>query len=82
MIEVADSSLRRDRTTKMRIYADAGIARYVIINPPDAVVEVYADPIAGKGRYGESTTLQPRQTLEVPVGRGKRITVPVRNLLP
>ena len=82
VIEVSDSSLRRDRTTKMRIYADAGIPQYVIINLLDAVIEVYSNPQTGKGRYAESTTLQPRQTLELPVGRGKRITVPAGSLLP
>ena len=40
VIEVSDSSLRWCRTTKLRIYAGSGIARYIIINLPDRVVEV------------------------------------------
>jgi len=32
IVEVADSSLQYDRTVKLRVYAGAGIPRYVIIN--------------------------------------------------
>lgn len=81
-IEVADSSLYRDRTTKLRIYANSGIGQYVIINLPDGVVEVYTQPVVGKGRYAQSTTLSPRQRVEFPAARGKRLSVPVRSLLP
>lgn len=84
VIEAADSSLRRDRTTKLRIYANSGIARYVIINLPDRVIEVYTEPQAGKGRYGQSLTLAPGrgQRVEFPAARGKQLTVPVQSLLP
>jgi Uma2 family endonuclease len=51
VIEVADSSLSKDRGTKQRIYADAGIGQYVIINLVDKVVEVYERPLSGAGRY-------------------------------
>lgn len=85
VIEVSDSSLRRDRTTKLRIYAGSGIARYIIINLPDRVVEVYTQPMNGNGgtpRYGQSVTLSGRQGVEIPAARGRRLSVPARNLLP
>jgi len=82
VIEVADSSLRRDRTTKQRIYANAGIPRYIIVNLPDRVVEVYTEPQVGKGRYGRVVTLSGRSPVEFPAGRGKRLSVPARTLLP
>lgn len=44
VIEVADSSLSRDRTIKGRIYAAASVPVYWIINLVDNVVEVYTDP--------------------------------------
>jgi Uma2 family endonuclease len=47
VIEVAESSLARDRSTKQRIYARAGIARYVIVDLVDDAVEVYTEPVAG-----------------------------------
>ena len=43
-IEVADNSLRRDRTVKKRIYSTARIPTYWIINLVDRCVEVYTDP--------------------------------------
>jgi hypothetical protein len=44
VIEVADSSLERDRGIKLRGYARAGIAIYWIVNLVDRQVEVYSDP--------------------------------------
>jgi Uma2 family endonuclease len=44
VIEVADSSLGRDRTLKQRLLARAGVVQYVIINLPEARVEVYTNP--------------------------------------
>jgi Uma2 family endonuclease len=46
VIEVAGSSLARDRSTKQRIYARAGIPRYIIVNLADETVEVYSAPTA------------------------------------
>lgn len=48
VIEVADSSLRYDRTTKQRIYARDRLPVYWIVNIPDRVVEVYTEPKAGR----------------------------------
>jgi Uma2 family endonuclease len=44
VVEVADSSLRIDRTDKARIYARAGVAEYWVVNLVDRQVEVYAAP--------------------------------------
>jgi Uma2 family endonuclease len=44
VVEVADSSLRIDRTTKARIYAAAGIANYWIVNLSERQLEVLSDP--------------------------------------
>jgi Uma2 family endonuclease len=41
VIEVADSSLDRDRTLKQKIYAKSGIPNYWILNLTDLTVEVY-----------------------------------------
>lgn len=82
VIEVADSSLRRDRTTKLRIYADSGVTRYIILNLLDRAVEVYDEPLVGKGRYGRTETLTTGQSVELPAAAKKRLKVPVRSLLP
>jgi Uma2 family endonuclease len=44
-IEVADSTLDRDRTIKQKAYANAKIPEYWIVNLPEDVVEVYRDPV-------------------------------------
>jgi Uma2 family endonuclease len=49
IIEVADSSLRRDRGRKKRLYARASIREYWIVNLIDRQVEVYTDP-TGPGK--------------------------------
>lgn len=95
IIEVADSSLRIDRTVKLPVYADAGIPQYVIVNLVDRVVEVYMRPLAGRGRYAEATTLRIGQRVQLLTSRSggakhttnvksKRtgLAVPVRSLLP
>jgi Uma2 family endonuclease len=44
LIEVADSSLRYDRTTKLRLYAEAGIPEYWIVDCTAETVEVHRNP--------------------------------------
>ena len=51
VIEVADSSLRKDRDVKVPLYAAAGIPEYWIVNVIDRTVEVYRD--ARDGAYRE-----------------------------
>ena len=47
LIEVADSSLERDRTVKLPLYADAGIPEVWIVNLPARQVEAYDQPEGG-----------------------------------
>ncbi len=49
VIEVADSSLKQDQTTKLEIYAEAGIPWYWIVNLQNKVIEVYSQPIVLEG---------------------------------
>ncbi len=44
LIEVADSSLRYDQTTKLSLYAKYGIMEYWIANLELNVLEIYRDP--------------------------------------
>lgn len=54
LIEVADSSLAYDTTEKARLYAEAGIADYWVVNLLDNSVEVFRDP--GPSGYGSRRT--------------------------
>jgi Uma2 family endonuclease len=47
LIEVADSSLDYDRTTKAKLYAESGVAEYWIINLVDGLIEVHTDIVRG-----------------------------------
>jgi Uma2 family endonuclease len=52
VVEVAESSLRLDRTIKKRIYATAGIADYWIVDLGARVLHVYRGPDdVGRGRH-------------------------------
>jgi Uma2 family endonuclease len=44
VIEVAESSLAYDRSTKMRLYAEAGIAEYWVVDCAAETVEVHREP--------------------------------------
>ena len=50
VVEVADSSLRLDRTSKLRIYAAAGMPEYWIINLADNQIEVFRTPTVANGQ--------------------------------
>ncbi|MBI4255083.1 MAG: Uma2 family endonuclease, partial [Candidatus Rokubacteria bacterium] len=58
---VADTSLRYDRTAKLRLYARAGIAEYWVVSVDDEWLEIYRSP-EGDG-YRESRRLQRETTI-------------------
>jgi Uma2 family endonuclease len=64
LIEVADSTVRYDRSTKRRLYAREGIAEYWIVNIPKKCIEVYrdrtADGYATAGELGPGDVASPR----------------------
>ncbi|MGH9802864.1 MAG: Uma2 family endonuclease, partial [Blastocatellia bacterium] len=45
VVEVANSSLSRDRRLKKRIYAKAGIPAYWIVNLAERKIEAYSEPV-------------------------------------
>lgn len=56
-IEVADTSLPRDQHDKARIYANAGIPIYWVVNLIDRRIEVYSQP-AGADASAAYTTIE------------------------
>lgn len=77
-VEVADSSLERDRTVKQALYAQAGIPAYWIVNLRARTVEVYTEP--DEERYRERSTRAEDGSLRLPDGKGGPVAV--RDLLP
>ena len=61
VVEVADSSLRYDRTRKLPLYASAGIAEYWVVSVEGEWLEIYRSP-EGHG-YRESRRLQAGDTI-------------------
>lgn len=48
LVEVAESSVRRDRGPKLRVYAEAGVPEYWIIDLGRRVIEVWQAPSSGQ----------------------------------
>lgn len=84
VVEVADSNLERDRTTKQRLYARHGIPVYWIINLLELQIEVYTEPvaIAEEAHYQNRQDYQPSDRIPVEI-EGQAIGyLSVRDLLP
>jgi Uma2 family endonuclease len=62
LVEISDTSLRYDTRIKSRLYAEAGIPEYWILNIPDVVLQLRTDPADGEYRrienfkHGQSIT--------------------------
>jgi Uma2 family endonuclease len=81
VIEVADASLRRDRTVKLKAYASAGIPMYVVVNLVDNQVELYSPQPAG-GDYAAPRVLRSGDVLTLPTATAATVNVPVDHVLP
>jgi len=55
VIEYSNSSLEKDSTVKYRIYAEAGISEYWLVNLQRRELIIYRDP--RDGEYGSKITL-------------------------
>ena len=71
LVEVAESSLASDRSTKLRLYAEAGISEYWLVDAVAERVEVYRGPAAGAyretARVTAPATLSPQAFPDVAV---------------
>jgi len=73
LIEVADSTLRYDRTVKLPLYAQAGVPEVWIVNVEGKTLEVHQHPVDGLyqqqqllEKLGEITLIAlPEVTLEL-----------------
>jgi Uma2 family endonuclease len=82
VIEVADSSLLRDRSTKLRIYAAAGIHQYVIVNLVERHVAVHEAPATRAKRYDRTTIHAGSQLVAIACGPDAWVKVKAKDLLP
>jgi Uma2 family endonuclease len=61
VVEVADTSLERDRSAKQALYAQQGIAEYWILNLRTRTLEVYWEP--GESEYRQRRTQSEDETV-------------------
>jgi len=76
VVEVADSSLRFDRRTKLPMYAVFRIAELWIVNLQDHVLEVHRDPVGDRF----ATVLQFREHDRVTLLMDPEIVVPLERI--
>lgn len=81
-LEVSDSSLKYDQTTKQRIYATANIPIYWIVNLVDNQLEVYTQPLPEEDRYGDKAVFHPAQTVTLELATGQVLSLAVGEMFP
>jgi Uma2 family endonuclease len=82
VIEVAGTSLERDRTTKLRHYAHGGIPQYLIFDLAARAVEEHLEPDRGAGTYGRRAVHALGGSLRLRLEAGAELEVPVADLFP
>lgn len=80
VVEVSDSTLQRDRMLKLRLYANARIPVYWILNLPDGRLEVYRDP-DDAGGYRQHVDYQAADDAPLEIGGQEVARVSVAALL-
>lgn len=83
ILEVADSTLEKDRAHKAPIYARAGIPEYWIVNLAERCLEVYREPVNQPGQpasYRSFRKLSPSDRVS-PLAAAS-VTIAVADLLP
>lgn len=83
VVEVADTSITRDRLDKQRLYARASIREYWIVNLGSSRVEVYVNPsgVVPDPSYHGRTDYAPGESIPLRLG-GSVIPVAVQELFP
>ena len=82
LIEVSDSTLAGDRTTKLKLYAENSIPEYWIVNLPDDCVEVYTQPVASEQRYDSRVVYGRGQSVPLAIAGTAPVSIAVDSILP
>ena len=84
VIEVADTTLTGDRADKGRIFAQAGIPCYWIINLVDRQIEVYTAPASATATptYTQRQDFHAADDVPLTLDGAQVANIPVRELLP
>jgi Uma2 family endonuclease len=79
VIEVADSSLKRDLGTKLAMYARGKVPEYIVVNLVDNVVLVHHNP--SRGKYPAPVVLHPGERLKIRAGSDRFVEIDVAKLM-
>jgi Uma2 family endonuclease len=83
VVEVSDSSVAFDTTTKLALYAGEKIPQYWVVNVGERRVEVYTDPRGGKApTYRTRDVYAAGQSVPVTIAGKTLGSIPVSELLP
>jgi len=82
VIEVAHSSLERDKGEKMPAYAAAGIPQYVLINLRNNSIELHSRPDKLTGEYESKEIHELGDFISINLGDGETLDLPAAELLP
>lgn len=83
VVEVSDSTLRYDQEVKSRLYAEAGIQAYWIVNLQADQLECYQDPVqlaAGGSGYQHKQIYRGSETASIP--EFPDALIPVNQIMP
>ena len=81
VIEVADASLSRDLGSKLRMYAQAGIPHYIVVDLVHNVVLLHTHP--SNSAYPKPISLLAGEILAIPTASpGQTVDIPTAMLLP
>jgi Uma2 family endonuclease len=82
LVEVSDSTLDDDSTTKLALYAGEKVSTYWIVNLVDRMMEVYTAPRGGRNpAYRTRTDYRAGESVPVVVGKKTVGTMAVSDLL-
>jgi Uma2 family endonuclease len=65
IVELAETSLKKDRGPKMKGYAAAGIPEYWVVNLIENVVHVFREPVPAEGKSGWTKTYVRGETIHL-----------------
>lgn len=82
LVEIADTTLRLDRTRKAGLYARAGIQEYWILNLQERVLEVYRQPESTRGRFYYASVTQYTEDESIAPLAAPMAGIAVTDLLP
>lgn len=84
VVEVADSSLRKNRTETLHAYARAGLPSYWVVNLVTRRVEVYSEPVTDENgsRYTWNESFEAGAEVPLVLDGREVARIPARDLLP